>query len=212
MGGNSLQFLLTFVLFLLCTKPSLSCIEQERQALLKIEKDLIDDYGHLYSWSAEEGPKDCCKWRGVCCSNQTGHIIMLNLNFSNLEPLRGKLSPFLIDLQYLNYLDVQNNNFNQSQIPDSIEWLPQLYSLRYLDMSSVNSSKVNNWLQIVNKLPYLTSLNLESCNLPNIFLVWLVNSIASLHSLDLSDNSLTSSSSVLQWLFNFNTSVVKLDL
>ena len=258
MGGNSLQFLLTFVLFLFCTKPTLSCIEQERQALLKIKEDLIDDYGHLHSWSAEEGSKDCCKWRGVRCSNQTGHIIMLNLNFSNLEPLRGKLSPFLIDLQYLNHLDVQNNDFNQSQIPNSIgslsnlihldlkfanfgtnipfhlgnlsslhyldlswnnfnnlenlEWLPQLSSLRYLDMSSVNLSKVNNWLQVVNKLPYLTSLHLESCNLPSIFSVWLVNSSTSLHSLDLSDNSLTSSSSVLQWLFNFNTSVVKLDL
>ncbi|KAK7857820.1 receptor-like protein eix2 [Quercus suber] len=74
-------------------------------------------------------------------------------------------------------------------------------------MSSVNLSKVNNWLQVVNKLPYLSSLHLESCNLPSIFSVWLVNSSTSLHSLDLSDNSLTSSSSVLQWLFNFNTSV-----
>lgn len=47
MGGSALQLLLTFVLFLLCTKPTLgndlgvgdtnlSCIEQERQALLKI--------------------------------------------------------------------------------------------------------------------------------------------------------------------------------
>lgn len=80
-------------------------------------------------------------------------------------------------------------------------------------MSSVNLSNVNNWLQVVNKLPYLTSLHLESCSLPNIFSVWLVNSSTSLHSLDLSDNSLTSSSSsILQWLFNFNTSVVKLDL
>ena len=79
-------------------------------------------------------------------------------------------------------------------------------------MSSVNLSKVNNWLKVVNKLPYLTSLHLESCNLPKNFSVWLVNSSTSLHSLDLSDNNLTSSSFVLQWLFNFNTSVVKLDL
>nr|XP_023871747.1 receptor-like protein EIX2 isoform X2 [Quercus suber] len=79
----------------LTAEPTLSCIEQERQALLKIKEDLIDDYGHLYSWSAEEGLKDCCKWGGVRCSNQTGHIIMLNLNFSNLEPLRGpQLSTF----------------------------------------------------------------------------------------------------------------------
>ena len=92
------------------------------------------------------------------------------------------------------------------------EWLPQLSSLEYLCMSTVNLSKVNNWLHVVNKLPYLTSLYLSSCNRPNIFSVPLVNSSTSLDGLDLSYNSLTSSSSVLEWLFNSNTSIVALDL
>ena len=89
-----------------------SCVECERQALLKIKEDLIDDYGFLSSLSTTERKKDCCKWSGVSCSSQTCHVIMLNLNFSVLEPLRGKLSPFLTDLQYLNYLDVSFNDFN----------------------------------------------------------------------------------------------------
>ena len=75
-------------------------------------KDLINDYGFLSSWSTAERKKDCCKWSGVSCSSQIGHVIMLNLNLSILEPLRGKISPFLIDLQYLNYLDVSINDFN----------------------------------------------------------------------------------------------------
>ena len=79
-------------------------------------------------------------------------------------------------------------------------------------MSAVNLSKVNDWLQVVNKLHHLKSLKLENCNLPNIFPIPIINSSTSLDVLDLSDNSLTSSSSVLEWLFNSNTSVVNLDL
>ena len=185
---------------------------------------------------------------------------MLNLNALSFPSrlMRGKLNPSLIELKYLTYLDMSNNDFNQSQIPEfiaslpnlihldfsdanfgrnipfqlgnlsnlqhvdlgwnyfnkpeNIEWLPQLSSLEFLGMSSVNLSKVNNWLHVVNKLPYLTSLYLYSCNLPNIFSVPLVNSSISLDILSLSYNNLTSSSSVLEWLFNSNTSVVDLDL
>ena len=188
MGGSSLQLLLTFVLFLLCTKPTLgnylgvgdtnlSCIEQERQALLKIKEGLIDDFGHLSSWSSEEGKRDCCKWSGVSCCNQTGHVVMLNLNFSVLEPLRGKLSPFLTDLQYLNYLDVSFNDFNQSPIPESIGSLSplshlddnanfgrsilfqlgNLSRLQYLDLNynHFNNPKNLEWLSQLSSLKYL---------------------------------------------------------
>ena len=262
MGGSFLQFLLTLILLLLCMKPTianylgladthLGCKEHERQALLKIKQDLIDDYGLLSSWSSD---LDCCKWSGVKCSNQTGHVIMLNLNASFL-PWQGKLNPSLIELKYLDvshndfnygkipefigslsnlihlylydanfgrnipfqlgnlsnlqYLDLSFNHFNK---PENIEWLPQLSSLKYLDMSEVNLSNVNNWLHVVNKLPYLTSLFLYSYNLSNIFFVPLVNSSTSLDVLNLSSNNLTSSFLVLEWLFNFNTSVVKLVL
>ena len=123
MGGSSLKFLLTLILLLLCMKPTianylglaythLGCKEHERQALLKIKQDLIDDYGHLSSWSSDQ---DCCMWSGVRCSNQTGHVIMLNLHdlFSfPPRPLPGKHNPSLIELKYLTYLDVSNNDFN----------------------------------------------------------------------------------------------------
>ena len=270
MGGSSLQFLLTLILhFLLCMKPTtgnnlgladthLGCKEHEKQALLKIKQDLIDDYGHLSSWSSDQ---DCCKWSGVRCSNQTGHVIMLNLDVSfsfPSRPLRGKLNPSLIELKYLTYLAMSNNDFNQSQIPEfitslsnlkyldlnnanfgrnipfqlgnlsslqylnlwanpfnepeNLEWLPQLSSLTFLHMGEINLSKVKNWLQILNKLPYLTSLYLFSCKLPNVFSIPLVNSSTSLEVLNLVDNNLTSSSSVLEWFFNSNTSLVELDL
>ena len=131
MGGSSLQFLLTLILLLLCMKPTianylgladthLGCKEHERQVLLKIKQYLIDDYGLLSSWSSDQ---DCCTWSGVKCSNQTSHVIMLNLNASSFpsRPLQGKLNLFLIELKYLTYLDMSNNDFNYdfsySQIP-----------------------------------------------------------------------------------------------
>ena len=120
----------------------------------------------------------------------------------------GRNIPFQLgNISNLQYLSLGRNHFSN---PKNIEWLPQLSSLQYLDMSSVNLSKVNNWLHVVNKLPYLTSLFLISCNLPNIFFVPLVNSSTSLDVLNLSYNVLTSSSSVLEWLFKSNTSVVEL--
>ena len=64
----------------------------------------------------------------------------------------------------------------------------------------------------MNKIPYLTSLFLENCNLSNIFFIPLANSSTSLDALYLPYNSLTSSSLVLEWLFNYNTSVVELYL
>uniref|UniRef100_A0A7N2LV12 Leucine-rich repeat-containing N-terminal plant-type domain-containing protein n=1 Tax=Quercus lobata TaxID=97700 RepID=A0A7N2LV12_QUELO len=213
---------------------NLGCKEHERQALIKIKEDLIDDYGHLSSWSTKVGREDCCKWRGVNCSNQTSHVIQLNLSISDVEPLRGKLSPFLSELQYLTFLDVSYNDFNHTQIPKSIaslsnlrhldfyhanfgrnipfqlenlsslqyldlawnnfnepenlEWLRPLSSLSFLSMSSVNLSKVNHWLHVVNQLPYLTVLVLHACSLPNIFPIPHVNSSTSLDILDLSDN------------------------
>ncbi|XP_075663887.1 receptor-like protein EIX1 [Castanea sativa] len=269
MGGSSLQLLLTFFLFLLCMKPALgnywgvgnanlNCKERERQTLIKIKEDLIDDHDHLSSWSTKVGREDCCKWRGVHCDNHTGHVTQLDLSISDVEPLRGKLSPFLSELQYLTSLDVSFNDFNHTQIPKSIaslsnlrhldfyranfgrnipfqlgnlsslqyldlgwnnfnepedlEWLRPLSSLSVLCMTSVNLSKVNNWLHVVNQLPYLTVLVLRTCSLPNIFPIPHVNSSNSLDVLNLSDNNLTSSSSVLEWLFNSNTSVVGLGL
>ena len=48
--------------------------------------------------------------------------------------------------------------------------------------------------------------------MPNIFFVPLINSFTSLDALGLASTDLTSASSVLEWLFNSNTSVVELNL
>ena len=110
------------------------CKEHERQALLKIKQDLIDDYGLLSSWSFDQ---DCCTWSGVRCGNQTSYVIMLNLNALSFPspPLQGKLNPSLIELKYLTYSDMRFNDFNQSQI---LKFIASLSNLRHLGLFNAN--------------------------------------------------------------------------
>ncbi|KAM7478328.1 hypothetical protein LguiA_026541 [Lonicera macranthoides] len=163
-------------------------MENEREALLEFKKGIVDNGGILSSWGSEEDKRDCCRWRGVKCSNRTGHVITLDLQNDEfvVEPLRGKISPSLLELQHLTYLNLRRNKFGESRIPifigslnklqylnlqglsvENLEWLSDLRLLRQLDLSDVNLGKVN-WLQSINKLSFLSELNLFECELPGI--------------------------------------------
>ncbi|CAK7351933.1 unnamed protein product [Dovyalis caffra] len=82
----------------------IKCIERERQALLNFKQTAIDKDGVLSSWSTS----DCCLWRGVGCSNRTGHVTVLDLQaqYSDRLYLRGNISNSLLELRHLNYLDL----------------------------------------------------------------------------------------------------------
>ncbi|XP_065873304.1 receptor-like protein EIX2 isoform X2 [Euphorbia lathyris] len=123
------------------------CIENEKEALLKFKESLIDPSGWLASWAGE----DCCNWTGISCSNQTGNVVKLDLRSSSVcdlvnasdttaydrKCLFGRLSPSLINLTYLNYLDLSKNNFQGNSIPGSIT---SLNNLRYLNLSDASFS------------------------------------------------------------------------
>ncbi|KAL7194630.1 hypothetical protein ACSBR1_034958 [Camellia fascicularis] len=213
------------------------CIEKERQALLILKQGLADDYGRLSSWRSEAKKADCCRWRGVHYSSQTGHVTMLDLGDlpiteASAIPLRGNISSSLVELQHLNYLDLSNNNFGGSCILEfigslsnlrhsldlspyggmnvqNLEWLSHLLSLRHLNVQNVDLSNAKEWFQSVNKLPLLTSLCLGFCRLPKIVVPSYLNFSTSLAILDLSGNNLTSS--IFGWLFNFS-SAIEVDL
>ncbi|XP_028760500.1 receptor-like protein EIX2 [Neltuma alba] len=139
-----------------------SCLHKERRALLNMKNAFVDDYGHLSSWGSSP---DCCHWSGVLCNPHTGHVEKLHLygGWRSLQPLRGEISPSLMDLQNLNYLNLSSNDFNQSQIP---KFFGSLTKLRYLDLCSSSFG---------GKIP------IELCKLSNLLV------------LDLSYNSLVGS-------------------
>ncbi|OAY72978.1 LRR receptor-like serine/threonine-protein kinase GSO2, partial [Ananas comosus] len=100
------------------------CFETERNALLAFKADLIDPRNRLASWKSQ----NCCTWKGVVCSNTSGHILKLNLrnsydNFDYLyygkrpSALGGKISPSWLLLNHLEHLDLSLNNFSEIRIP-----------------------------------------------------------------------------------------------
>ncbi|XP_028787215.1 receptor-like protein EIX1 [Neltuma alba] len=117
---------------ILHSNGSMSCVERERQALLELKKGLVDEYGILSSWGSE-GDADCCRWWGVKCSNQTGHVVMLDLHARVYDqPLRGEISASLVELRHLKYLDLGWNDFRGDPIP---EFIGSLVKLRHLDLT-----------------------------------------------------------------------------
>ncbi|KAM0833999.1 hypothetical protein ACQ4PT_063904 [Festuca glaucescens] len=78
------------------------CWPHERDALLAFKQGIINDtYNFLDSW--QQGRHDCCRWAGVACSNETGHVIELDLASSYLV---GQMSLSLFSLQHLEYLNL----------------------------------------------------------------------------------------------------------
>ncbi|KAE7996107.1 hypothetical protein FH972_000855 [Carpinus fangiana] len=191
------------------------CIEEERQALLEFKQGadgLHDKQSLLSSWGSQE--EDCCNWKGIKCSNRTAHVVKLDLrgDFSSFQCLSGEISHSLLVLQHLTYLDLSCNNF--SILPEfigsltklywnlygliedhNLDWLFNLSSLKHLNMSGVNLSKVINWPDKVNMLPSLLDLSLQSSQLsmPIPRVLFNANSSSPLLFLDLSSNRLNSS-------------------
>lgn len=60
-------------------------------------------------------------------------------------------------------IDLSENNFS---CVTNLQWLPHLSSLKQLELNSVNLSKDYDWVEEVNRLPYLTKFSLSSRDLP----------------------------------------------
>ena len=89
---------------------------------------------------------------------------LLYLNLSNAG-FSGVIPSNLGNLSSLQHLDLSSRYSNDLYV-DNIEWMASLVSLKYLDMDSVDLTLVGSqWVEVLNKLPALTELHLDRCNL-----------------------------------------------
>nr|GMD01970.1 receptor-like protein 12 [Ipomoea batatas] len=147
-------FLYTFTQGVGAQNTTVRCLQREREALLQFKKGLLDENGVLSSWGSEDHKKECCKWWGVRCSKYTGHVTVLDLHGF----LSGKVSPSLLQLRHLGYLDLSYNDFQGQNIPD---FIGSLHSLRVLNLNSAMFSG-----KVPNQLGNLTNLQVLDLNNP----------------------------------------------
>ncbi|CDP04895.1 unnamed protein product [Coffea canephora] len=165
-----------------------TCIESERRALLQLKHGLKDESNRLSSWIGE----GCCSWEGVGCHKTTGSVLKLDL--CNTVPLYsdedshctnclgGQLSPFLVNLTNLRYLDLSVNNFSTFQVPT---FLGLLENLRYLNLSNAKfDGEIPHHLGNLSLLRYL-DIGLSSSGSTIKDLKWVVR-LSSLEVLVLS--------------------------
>jgi Leucine-rich repeat (LRR) protein len=205
---------------------SVSCLPHERDALLAFKHGLTSDpAGLLSSWRRDggHGEQDCCRWRGVRCSNRTGHVHKLRLRNTGREALVGQISPSLLALEHLAYLDLSNNELEGStgRLP---EFLGSLKSLKYLNLSGIhfrgglppqlgNLSELQHLdlsstggtnstdLSWLTRLPSIRYLNLNGVNLSTaVDWAHVMNMIPSLRVLYISRCSLASANQSLPHL------------
>ena len=107
-------------------RASPSCIPHERDALLAFKHGVTSDPGGVLSSWRRDGrhdEQDCCRWRGVRCSNRTGHVHKLRLGSTFLPELVGQISPSLLALDHLEHLDL---SWNELEGPTTVACLPSL--------------------------------------------------------------------------------------
>ncbi|KAB1208710.1 Receptor-like protein 12 [Morella rubra] len=158
-------FLTWFLLLLTITNSfsslQLLCHEDESSALMQFKHRFVINksvssypfaYPKVASW---KNNSDCCSWDGVECSEDTGHVVSLDLSSSCLYGSINSNSS-LFHLVHLRRLNLADNHFNYSQIPIRVTHLSRL---EYLNLSlSKFSGQIPSELS---QLAKLSSLDLS---------------------------------------------------
>ncbi|KAJ1254293.1 hypothetical protein BS78_K092000 [Paspalum vaginatum] len=119
-----------------------SCMPHEGEALLDFKQGITSDpAGMLDSWSSRQGEQDCCRWRGVRCSDRTGHVLRIELGNGGYGStgMIDQISPSLLSLQHLEHLDLSYNYYliGSSGAQGIPEFLGSLKNLNYLNLSGI---------------------------------------------------------------------------
>ena len=116
-------------------------VHYEQKALIDFKNGLTDPNNRLSSWKGN----NYCYWHGIGCENGTGFVVSIDLRNPYPYPLEneygnqsymnlsGVISPSLIKLKYLKYLDLSFNSFKPIPIP---QFFGSMKNLIYLNLSN----------------------------------------------------------------------------
>ena len=116
-------------------------VQSEQKALINFKNGLTDPNNRLSSWKGN----NYCYWHGIGCENGTGFVVSIDLRNPYPYPLEneygnqsymnlsGVISPSLIKLKYLKYLDLSFNSFKPIPIP---QFFGSMKNLIYLNLSN----------------------------------------------------------------------------
>ena len=116
-------------------------VQSEQNALIDFKNGLTDPNNRLSSWKGN----NYCYWHGIGCENGTGFVVSIDLRNPYPYPLEneygnqsymnlsGVISPSLIKLKYLKYLDLSFNSFKPIPIP---QFFGSMKNLIYLNLSN----------------------------------------------------------------------------
>ncbi|KAI3835776.1 hypothetical protein MKW92_025124 [Papaver armeniacum] len=184
---TSFPILFNFLLFLLITislnplaASNNGCHINERRALLAFKSSLDDPSDRLSSWKEGVQHRNCCDWCGIVCSDESFHVISIDLRNTKLEDyinefsdsnyfdppstsLTSKLSPSLLRINHLEYLDLSFNDFRESELPFRFSKLTKLTNL---DLSYTNFiASISMHFSNLSSLQYLDL----SCGSPTVW-------------------------------------------
>ncbi|GKB05893.1 putative leucine-rich repeat protein [Tanacetum coccineum] len=151
-----------------------TCIERERESLLKFKERVMDESNRLLTWTGVE----CCEWVGVQCDWRNGRVVKIDLrtrvsltdetHFYSGNRLGGEIlrgDAILSDVKYLNLL--------LTQVGVPLRYVTKSDQLWHLDLLGIMIGSDIDWFHPANMLPSLLTLNLAWCtiDIPSIRVV-----------------------------------------
>ncbi|KAJ9131206.1 hypothetical protein P3X46_035291, partial [Hevea brasiliensis] len=191
-------WILVMILLLQGSWCSDGCLEHERIALLQLKFEFISSsssyysssyyYSHDYDMPLWGVNTDCCNWGGVKCNTTTGHVVELSLEGIRRGGDWYLNASLFLPFQQLKNLSLQGNNIAGCIKNEGFERLSVLDNLELLDLSFNHFN--NNILSSLSGLSSLKFLYLNYNRLKGIINIEELNYLASLKSLDFSDNAI----------------------
>ncbi|CAL9029126.1 unnamed protein product, partial [Prunus brigantina] len=99
-------------------------IKREKHALLQFKQGLMDESNVLATWGDKRLLR--VETNHMQQPNRQCHRTKSLLRRGWYAPLRGEIGPSLLELEYLDYLDISNNDFRGMVIPNFTGSLSQL--------------------------------------------------------------------------------------